>query len=81
MPKAKPQVVPREIPPQIEPIAFDIPGAAKFLSATEWAVRRLIYAGKLSYKRVGKRIIIPRTVLEEFATTGLKREGTGGRAA
>ena len=61
--------------PQPEPIAFDIPGAARFLSATEWAVRRAIYAGRLSYKKIGKRIIIPRVVLEEFVTTGLKREG------
>lgn len=76
MPRLKPRVVPQEIPPQIEPIAFDIPGAARFLSATEWAVRRLIYAGKLSYKKVGKRIVIPRAVLEEFITIGLKREGT-----
>lgn len=73
MPKAK--EVPQVIPQQIDPIAFDIPGAARFLSATEWAVRRAIYAGKLSYKRIGKRIIIPRAVLEEFVATGLKREG------
>jgi hypothetical protein len=51
------------------------------LGCTEWAVRRAIYAGKLSYKKVGKRIIIPRVVLEEFVTTGLRREGTGRRVA
>jgi len=61
--------------PVVQPIAFDIPGAARFLSATPWAVRGAIYAGKLSYKRVGKRIIIPRSVLEDFVSTGLKREG------
>src|ERR1700721_2011665 len=49
--------------PVVQPIAFDIPGAARFLSATPGAVRGAIYAGKLSYKRVGKRIIIPRSVL------------------
>jgi hypothetical protein len=63
--------------PHVEPVAFDIPGAALFLSATEWAVRRLIYGGKISYKRIGKRIVIPRSVLEEFVATGLRREGTG----
>jgi hypothetical protein len=64
-------------PADFEPVAFDIVNAAKFLCCTEWAVRRLIYQGKLSYKKAGKRIIIPRVVLEEFANTGLKREGTG----
>jgi len=71
---------PLEIP-QPEPIAFDIPSAARFLSATPWAVRRAIYAGKLSYKKIGKRIVIPRTVLEEFVNTGLVREGTGRKVA
>jgi len=75
MPFPKAKEVSQVIPQQIDPIAFDIPGAARFLSATEWAVRRAIYAGKLSYKRIGKRIIIPRAVLEEFVATGLKREG------
>jgi hypothetical protein len=77
----KTKAVPQQIPQQIEPVAFDIPSAARFLSATEWAVRRLIYAGKLAYKRAGKRIIIPRVVLEEYATTGLVREGTGRKVA
>jgi hypothetical protein len=71
----------QEIPQAIQPLAFDIPGAARFLSATPWAVRRAIYAGKLSYKRVGKRIIISRAVLEEFVNTGLEREGTGRKVA
>ena len=71
----------KEVLPPIQPVAFDIPGAAKFLSATPWAVRRAIYAGKLSYKKIGKRIIIPRTVLEEFVNTGLVREGTGRKIA
>ncbi len=64
-------------PAEFEPIAFDIPSAVRFLSATEWAVRRLVYAGKLSYKKVGKRIVIPRGVLEDFISSGLKREGAG----
>jgi len=69
------KAAPQEVIPHIEPVAFDIPSAARFLSATPWAVRRLIYAGKLAYKRAGKRIIIPRAVLEDFANSGLKREG------
>jgi len=70
----------QEVPPVVPPISFDIQGAARFLSATLWAaIRRAIYAGKLSYKRFGKRIIIRRAVLEEFVSTGLKREGTGRR--
>ena len=77
MPKPSQQ----EIPQTVQPIAFDIPSAAKFLSATEWAVRRAIYAGKLSYKKIGKRIVIPRAVLEEFVSTGLKREGVGRKVA
>ena len=63
----------------VAPIAFDIPGAARFLSITPWAVRRAIYAGKLSYKVIGRRIIIPRSVLEDFVSSGLKREGAARR--
>ena len=43
-------------PAEFEPIAFDIPSAARFLSATEWAVRRLVYAGRLSYERKAREL-------------------------
>ena len=73
--QAVPQVVTL---PEVDLIAFDIPAAARYLSSTEWAIRRAIYAGKIAHKRIGKRIIIPRKILEEFATSDLRVERKRG---
>ena len=64
---------------EVIPVMYTVETAAQVLNATPWAVRRLIYAGKLAYKRVGKRNLIPRIALEEFATKDLIIEGTARR--
>lgn len=68
---------PIAVPVQITPtqIMFTIEQAAALLGAKPWAVRRMLYAGKLPYKKVGKRNVIPRAALEEFAANDLLREG------
>jgi len=53
---------------------LDLKSAAKYLSASIWAVRRLVWRGELPYKRIGKRYVIPRQALDEWAVKDLKRE-------
>jgi excisionase family DNA binding protein len=61
--------------PEFQQLLFTIDQAALILGATPWAVRRLIYAGELPYKRVGKRNVIPRMALEQLAGRDLVCEG------
>jgi excisionase family DNA binding protein len=55
------------------PALLDFPAAAKYLSSTVWAIRRLVWRGELPYKQVGKRFCIPRKALDEWAAKGLRR--------
>ncbi len=57
-----------------QPVLLDLKSAAKYLSASIWAVRRLVWRGELPYKRIGKRYVIPRQALDEWAVKDLKRE-------
>ncbi len=57
-----------------QPVLLDLRAAAKYLSASTWAVRRLIWRGELPYKRLGKKFVIPRAALDEWAQKDLKRE-------
>jgi excisionase family DNA binding protein len=61
--------------PVSQQLLFTIEQAAQLLGATPWAIRRMLYAGKLPYKKVGKRNVIPLTALENFAAQGLIIEG------
>jgi excisionase family DNA binding protein len=63
---------------EIEPqqIMLTIEQASRLLGATPWAIRRMLYAGELPYKRAGKRNVIPRAALEDYASRDLIREGT-----
>ena len=55
--------------------AFTFSEAAAYLGGTSWAVRRLVWAGKLSYIKVGKRFTIPRESLDNFVDANLKTNG------
>lgn len=57
--------------------AFTFSEAAAYLGGTSWAVRRLVWAGRLSYIKVGKRFTIPREALDSFIDTNLKTNGVG----
>jgi excisionase family DNA binding protein len=64
---------PIEIP--VEPSLLTIPQAAMYLgAASEWAVRRLIYAGQLPYIKVGKRFNLRKADLDAWIEKNLQRE-------
>ena len=44
--------------PNIQKRLYSIKEAAIYLGRTEWAVREMIYAGKLPYVKDGKRILL-----------------------
>jgi excisionase family DNA binding protein len=41
-----------------EPLLLDIHGAARALSATPWAVRSLLWDGKIPFIKIGRRFLI-----------------------
>jgi excisionase family DNA binding protein len=57
-------VVPATVSP--EPLLLDIRGAARALSSTVWAVRSLIWDGKIPYIKIGRRFLISPADLREF---------------
>ncbi len=60
-------VVPPSLPaPRINPEYLDIRQAAIYMSVTVWTIRRLLKAGKIHAKKVGKRFTIKRTDLDVY---------------
>jgi excisionase family DNA binding protein len=57
-----------------EPILLDIRGAARALSATPWAVRSLIWEGKIPYIKIGRRFLVDPADLRAY----IAREKSGG---
>jgi excisionase family DNA binding protein len=49
-----------------EPLLLDIHGAARALSATPWAVRSLLWDGKIPYVKIGRKHLISPDDLREF---------------
>jgi excisionase family DNA binding protein len=41
-----------------EPLLLDIHGAARALSATPWAVRSLLWDGKIPFVKIGRRFLV-----------------------
>jgi len=41
-----------------EPLLLDIHGAARALSATPWAVRSLLWDGKIPFIKIGRRFLV-----------------------
>ncbi len=57
----------------IEPRLLRISEAAKYLGATSWFVRSLIWAGSISHCKFGKRLLIDIRDLDVFIAT--QKEG------
>ena len=60
-------------------IAYSIDEAAEALSLSRSAVKEQLYQGRLSFKRVGRRILIPRWALDAFLTTDDRPPTNGGK--
>jgi excisionase family DNA binding protein len=56
----------------VTPLALSIQDTAKQLSVSPQSVRKLIERGELKTRRVGVRVLIPRTELERFLSIGQK---------
>jgi len=59
-----------------EPLLLDIHGAARALSATPWAVRSLLWDGKIQFVKIGKKFLIDPADLRAY----IAREKSGGVA-
>jgi excisionase family DNA binding protein len=62
--------------PPTETLLLDIHGAARALSATPWAVRSLIWDGKIPFLKIGRRFLVDPADLRAY----IAREKTGGVA-
>lgn len=61
----------------MEPIAVDIKGAARLTSLSPRTISRLIKCGRLSFIRIGRRVLIPTAAIHEFVRG--KEEGHGSK--
>jgi excisionase family DNA binding protein len=52
---------------EASPRLLGISAAAKYLGATSWFVRTLIWERRIPYCRFGKRLLIDRSDLDSFA--------------
>jgi hypothetical protein len=53
---------------EVEPVAFDMVDAGKYVGRSPWFVRRMVYTGRLKgFKMNGRgRLMVLRSVLDEF---------------
>jgi len=51
---------------EISPLLLDIKGAAHALSTTTWAVRSLLWEGKIPYIKIGRKFLIDPADLRAF---------------
>jgi len=49
-----------------EPLLLDIHGAARALSTTVWAVRSLLWDGKIPFIKIGRKYLIDPADLRKF---------------
>ena len=54
-----------------EPFLLDIHGAARALSATLWAVRSLLWDGKIPYIKIGRRFLVRPADLQKYIESQL----------
>ncbi len=55
------------------PLAYNVVDAAKLLGIGHNTARALIASGELHHRRVGRRILVPRTALEAYLDVGTDR--------
>ena len=60
-------VSPSNVVPAVEPLLVTVKQAAKLLSISKYALRRLVQQGLLPYRRIGSRWLIPTKALRTFA--------------
>ena len=46
-------------------LGYRIPEAAESLSISVWKIKDEMYQGRIEYKKIGTRVVIPRWALEE----------------
>lgn len=68
------------IPPTPLFIFLSVPEAAQAMAISVRTVWRMIYAGQLETRRVGRRRLVPRTALEQFARRGVAKIPLDARA-
>ncbi len=54
---------------------FTVPETSAYLKCPETTILLHLRRGTFSYKRIGKRYLIPRKEVEHFATSGFQRQG------
>jgi len=52
-----------------------VPETSAYLKCPETTILLHLRRGTFSYKRIGKRYLIPRKEVEHFATSGFQRQG------
>ena len=62
-------------PASIAPRLLTIQESARYLSASVWAIRRLIWSGQIPFVKCGKRFNIARESLDEFIDGHSRRMG------
>ena len=70
MPRTKSKSVSPAVP--ITPRLLTIQEAARYLSATVWATRALLWSKELRHVQIGKRHLIAREDLDQFINTKLQ---------
>ena len=60
------------VPSGITPRLLTIQEAARYLSATVWATRALLWSNQLRHVQIGKRHLIDRNDLDQFVTAKLQ---------
>lgn len=60
--------IPSPVPavPAVEPILLAIPAAARALGCTVWAMRALLWDGKIPFIKIGRRFLVDPADLRAF---------------
>ena len=61
---------------EMQPQAYSVAEAAEVLRVSAWLVREACRTGQLRSRRLGSRIIIPRSAVDEFLAASAD-EGSG----
>ncbi len=71
--KKKPPVPPVAVFPVVsEPLLLDIPKAARALSCTTWAMRSLLWDGKIPFVKIGRRFLVRPSDLQAYINNQLE---------
>lgn len=69
----KPLVIPvNPVVPSSEPLLLAIPKAARALSCTTWAMRSLLWDGKIPFVKIGRRFLVRPSDLQDYISKQLE---------